>query len=101
MIKVYTKSNCSYCVQAKTLLDLNHVKYEEISLDDPKILQEFKTNNPTLRTAPQIFVKNPVDSTDDWVNLGGYMELSRYHRSCIDDPDKDIYGLFVQRKLHD
>lgn len=92
MIKVYTKSNCTYCVQAKNLLNVNGVKYEEISLDDPKNLSAFKEAYPNIRTMPQIF----VDADLEWINLGGYMELSRYHRDQLTDPAKDVYSIFAK-----
>jgi glutaredoxin len=70
-IKIYTKSNCSFCVQAKNWLNRNNLGYEEVSLDDPVLLEQFKNENPGLRTVPQIFLTENGLTT----RIGGYTDL--------------------------
>ena len=31
---IYTKTNCSYCKEVKTLLEDNHIEYDNIQCDD-------------------------------------------------------------------
>jgi glutaredoxin 3 len=66
-IKVYTKKNCSYCVSAKSWLKQRRYVFEEINLDDPAILQEFRQKYPELRTVPQIFIEDEI--------IGGFTDL--------------------------
>jgi len=66
-IKVYTRKRCPYCTSAKIWLKQKDYQFEEISLDDKDVLQEFRNNNPDLRTVPQIFVGNE--------SIGGFSEL--------------------------
>ena len=68
-IKVYTRKRCPYCTSAKIWLKQRNYQFEEISLDDKKVLQDFTENNPELRTVPQIFLGEEV--------IGGFSELIR------------------------
>ncbi len=68
-IKVYTKRRCSFCTAAKSWLNQRNYTFEEISLDDPTIKEEFVNKHPDLRTVPQIFV--------DEDNIGGFSELTK------------------------
>lgn len=67
-IKLYTKSNCPYCVNAKQLIEQKAYKFEEIVLDGKddelnKLKEKTKQN-----TVPQIFVGDEF--------IGGYSELA-------------------------
>lgn len=66
-IKVYTRKRCPYCTSAKIWLKQKDYQFEEISLDDKDVLQEFRNNNPSLTTVPQVFVGNE--------SIGGFSEL--------------------------
>ena len=66
-IKLYTRKRCPYCTSAKIWLKQKDYQFEEISLDDMEVLQEFRNNNPSLKTVPQIFVGNE--------SIGGFSEL--------------------------
>ena len=66
-IQVYTKKRCPYCTSAKIWLKQKNYQFEEISLDDMEVLQEFLVENPTARTVPQIFVEGE--------RIGGFSEL--------------------------
>lgn len=66
-IKVYTKKRCPHCFSAKTWLNKRNYTYQEISLDDPNIRDEFVTKYPDLKSVPQIFVGEE--------NIGGFSDL--------------------------
>ena len=66
-IKVYTRKRCPYCTSAKIWLKQKDYQFEEISLDDKEVLQEFISHNPDITSVPQIFVNNE--------RIGGVSEL--------------------------
>lgn len=66
-IKVYTRKRCPYCTSAKIWLKQKDYQFEEISLDNKDVLQEFIGHNPGVTTVPQIFVNNE--------RIGGFSEL--------------------------
>lgn len=70
MLKVYTKENCRYCVQAKNLLNYKHLEYQEISLGKDLSVQEFQRSYPHVRTVPFIINESVV--------IGGYSDLLNY-----------------------
>tara|TARA_R110000824_G_scaffold288886_1_gene477337 strand:- start:198 stop:563 length:366 start_codon:yes stop_codon:yes gene_type:complete len=67
MIKyiIYTQKNCTYCAEAKSLLDEAGEVYEERLLDTAEKVRRFKKAGHT--TVPQIFL-----------HIGGYHELEDY-----------------------
>lgn len=80
MYTVYSKPNCTFCDQAKSLLKSKGLAYEEVVLDigQPKEegknympVAEFKSKNPNAKTVPQIF-KTTEEGT---VLVGGFQEL--------------------------
>jgi glutaredoxin 3 len=54
MITVYSKNNCPFCVQAKSLLQLKGVDFEEIKIDESSEAREFIVGEGH-RTVPQIY----------------------------------------------
>lgn len=70
MLKVYTKDNCRYCVQAKNLLNYKHIEYQEISLGRDISVQDFQLSYPHVRTVPFILNETNV--------IGGYQDLLNY-----------------------
>lgn len=54
MITVYSKNNCPFCVQAKNLLQLKGVEYEEVKIDEVAEAREFVLAEGH-RTVPQIY----------------------------------------------
>jgi glutaredoxin 3 len=67
-VKVYTWSNCPYCVRAKDLLTRKGVPFEEINLDGKDDeLAELRARTG-LRTVPQIFIGEKM--------IGGFSELA-------------------------
>lgn len=80
MFTVYSKPNCTFCDQAKSLLKTKELTFREIHFDvgQPKIegaeyvnVAEFKAKNPQAKTAPQIF----VEEAGEQVYVGGFTEL--------------------------
>tara|TARA_B100001094_G_scaffold331902_1_gene401853 strand:- start:4150 stop:4383 length:234 start_codon:yes stop_codon:yes gene_type:complete len=74
-VQVYTRSQCTYCTAAKQLLNTKNIAFEEISLDDMQILEEFKTQYPGVRQVPQIIINGE--------RIGGYQELKNFDLSTI------------------
>lgn len=69
MVKVYSKTYCPYCVQAKGLLDSLNVKFQEIDISDsPEKITELSQKSG-LMTVPQIFVGEKC--------LGGYSDIAK------------------------
>jgi glutaredoxin 3 len=54
MITVYSKNNCPYCVQAKNLLKLKGIDYQEVKIDEDQDAREFVLGEGH-RTVPQIY----------------------------------------------
>jgi glutaredoxin 3 len=54
MITVYSKNNCPFCVQAKSLLQLKGVAFEEVKIDESSEAREFVLGEGH-RTVPQIY----------------------------------------------
>ena len=64
---VWGKYHCTFCDQAKALLDSKGIPYEERKIDDGYTREELLEAVPTARTVPQIFLD------DEYV--GGFNEL--------------------------
>ena len=65
---VWSNVGCSYCEQAKKLLDSKRNDYEERNIAKaPWTDQQLQEAVPGARTVPQIFV--------DEKHIGGYQEL--------------------------
>lgn len=54
MLTVYSKNNCPFCVQAKNLLTLKGIEFEEINIEQQPKAREFIVNEGH-RTVPQIY----------------------------------------------
>jgi glutaredoxin len=75
---VYSKPHCTYCEQAKKLLDSKNLPYEVINVDvgQPKVdgqkyitVQQLKEQIPTAMTVPQILQEGKL--------IGGFRELQQ------------------------
>ena len=67
---VWSKDNCTFCDQAKALLEQRNIAYEEKKIGHGYTREDLLEAVPTARTVPQIFVnKNYV---------GGFTELRKY-----------------------
>jgi glutaredoxin 3 len=71
VVEIYTKTFCSYCWRAKSLLDAKGVEYQEISVDfggGPKQAMVQRAGGRT--TVPQIFIgERHVGGCDDLMAL--------------------------------
>lgn len=72
-VKVYTWSNCPYCVRAKNLLSQKQIPFEEINLDGKDAeLNELRARTGQ-RTVPQIFIGDKM--------IGGFSDLAQLDAS--------------------
>ena len=67
---VWSKYNCTFCDQAKALLDSKGIPYEEKKIGDGYTKEELLEAVPTARSVPQIFL--------DEKHIGGYQELKKH-----------------------
>ena len=67
---VWSKDNCTYCDQAKKLLEEKGVEFEEKKIGHGYTLEDLLAVVPNARTAPQIVINNKV--------VGGYDDLIEY-----------------------
>ena len=72
MYTIYSKQNCSYCLQAKQLLKMEQLPFEYKQLGAHYNLDELMTLSPDAKSFPQIFV---VDENGNKELVGGYSEL--------------------------
>jgi glutaredoxin len=67
---VWSKDNCTFCDQAKALLEQRNIAYEERKIGHGFSREDLLEAVPTARTVPQIFVNNN--------HIGGFTELRKY-----------------------
>ena len=70
--KIYTKDNCTFCVQAKTLMNIRGIEWEELNMQtSPKsrdeLMEKCEKINVIPRTVPQIWIDDSY--------VGGFQEL--------------------------
>lgn len=66
---VWSKDHCPFCVQAKQLLDIKEIEFEERKIGEGWTKEQLLEAVPTARTVPQIFLG------DEYV--GGFTELKQ------------------------
>lgn len=54
MLIVYSKNNCSFCVQAKNYLTQKNIEFKEVKIDEDNLAKEFVLSQGH-RTVPQIY----------------------------------------------
>lgn len=64
---VWSKHNCPYCDQAKALLKMKGIEFEEKKIGDGYTKEDLLEAVPTARTVPQIFLGEEL--------VGGFTEL--------------------------
>jgi glutaredoxin len=67
---VWSKDNCTFCDQAKALLEQRNIEYEDRKIGHGYTREDLLEAVPTARTVPQIFVNNN--------HVGGFTELRKY-----------------------
>ena len=67
---VWSKHMCPYCDQAKALLTLKGIDYEERKIGSGYTREDLLEAVPTARTVPQIFIDEQL--------IGGFTELKNH-----------------------
>jgi glutaredoxin len=67
---VWSKENCMFCDQAKTLLNQKGIAFEERKIGGNWSKEQLLEAVPTARTVPQIFLNDQY--------IGGFTELNKY-----------------------
>ena len=67
---VWSKYNCPYCEQAKGLLKLKGIEFEERKIGDGYTKEDLLEAVPSARTVPQIFIGEEL--------VGGFNELKKH-----------------------
>jgi glutaredoxin len=70
MITIYSRPNCKWCDQSKTLLESKGIEYNELMLDLDVTVEQLKKLVPGAKSVPQIL--------NDGVLIGGFTELETY-----------------------
>lgn len=66
---VWSKYHCTFCDQAKALLNQKGIPFEERKIGDGWTTEELLEAVPTARTVPQIFLNEEY--------VGGFTELKQ------------------------
>ena len=72
MYTIYSKPSCSYCLQAKQLLEMKQLPFDYLTLGTHYSLGELMTLLPDAKSFPQIFV---VDENGNKELIGGFNNL--------------------------
>ena len=67
---IWSKYNCTFCDQAKLLLNLKGIEFEERKIGDGYTREDLLEAVPTARTVPQIFLDDKL--------IGGFTELKQH-----------------------
>jgi len=67
---IWSKYNCPYCDQAKALLKMKGIAFEEKKIGDGFTKEDLLEAVPTARTVPQIFLGEQL--------IGGFTELKAH-----------------------
>jgi glutaredoxin len=67
---VWSKNDCPYCVQAKKLLEMKGVEFEERNINSGWDREDLLAAVPGVRSVPQIFLDDKL--------VGGFTELKKY-----------------------
>ena len=67
---VWSKDACPFCVQAKALLELRGIEFEERNVNKDWTREQLLEAVPDARTLPQIFLDDKL--------VGGFTELRQH-----------------------
>lgn len=67
---VWSKYHCPYCDQAKSLLKMKSIDFEERKIGDGWTKEELLEEIPTAKSVPQIMLDGKL--------IGGFHELKAY-----------------------
>jgi len=79
MLTIYSKAQCPYCDQAKSLLELKGIKYEEVKIDEVPEAREFVLAEGH-RTVPQIYKGNKLFVSGGFQGLSNLTESELYEK---------------------
>jgi glutaredoxin len=79
-IVIYTKDNCSFCLNAKTLLSSKGIGYTEMKLNEDFTREYLLENYPSAKTFPVIIV--------DGFYIGGYEQLKNKMNESVNNTQK-------------
>jgi len=67
---VWSKNQCPYCDQAKALLKMKSIEFEERNIEADWTKDQLLEAVPNARTVPQIFLDDKL--------IGGFTELKKH-----------------------
>ena len=67
---VWSKDHCPFCNQAKSLLKMKGIEFEEKKIGHGYTKEDLLEAVPTARTVPQIFLDEAL--------IGGFTELKKH-----------------------
>ena len=67
---VWSKDHCPFCDQAKSLLKMKGIEFEEKKIGHGYTKEDLLEAVPTARTVPQIFIDEQL--------VGGFTELKQH-----------------------
>jgi glutaredoxin len=67
---VWSKDHCPFCDQAKSLLKMKGIEFEEKKIGHGYTKEQLLEAVPTARTVPQIFIDEQL--------IGGFTELKQH-----------------------
>jgi glutaredoxin 3 len=67
---VWSKNSCPFCDQAKGLLKIKGIEFEERNVSKDWTKEQLMEAVPNARTVPQIFLDDKL--------IGGFQELKKY-----------------------
>ena len=67
---VWSRDGCSFCVQAKALLESQNIEFEERNIGKDWTREQLLEAVPTATTLPQIFLDDNY--------IGGFTELRKH-----------------------
>jgi len=67
MIKIYSKDECAYCMDAKSLMTQKGLDYTEMMIGTDITREEFMKEYPNIRSVPAIFIDDEY--------IGGFKQL--------------------------
>jgi glutaredoxin len=70
---IWSKYQCPYCEQAKSLLKSKGIQFEEKKIGDGYTKEELLEAVPNARTVPQIFLDDQL--------IGGFTELREHFKN--------------------
>lgn len=77
---LYTKDNCSYCINAKLLLTSKGIPFSEMKLGEDFTRETLLEMFPEARSFPVIVI--------DGFNIGGYHQLKEHLNSQVSETKK-------------